>query len=536
MNIRPLGDSWQFSSLPGEQKVTGDSGAPPASDEFTWQGEVWTLHVQPPVNRVQKHQGHKAEKPASRVFSLSEDEITPLTRAKDGSILVDEETGTRVYCGASAKRFLENTSVFNQETEVILPEGNNTTIHLDHMRFSPSNDHGAILLGPGAKAWIECEKGDPVVVTTERHPAWYTRYEAQGEMTEMFEQMAAMTRNLLTCSTYRNRFKPEQLQTLLSFGVVRPSEHDNRFVTWSPFKTHEEIETKLIECGFKGKEISELDALWERTIRRKLLGLQNGRFQKSDFSKETLRKLVDAGITKDFGDREPLAHWRNIYSEKELRGKLSGAGITGDEMEHIVKVWKGTTTSGYDTSGLVWSKGKIAAYSLKEKTNLWNDETTEWLVNSTEYGGENGAFCVGVSNITAAHPSAEPTPFTELRPMESLHRHPRMGEKKQTEVYLVRSGKGVLVSMRKGVPHLTFMNEGDMAVIRPDVPHCVLAMKDNYEHICMQVPSAFQYGLMFKDTQSYESFGVSKQALLDAAFRGLNEGKAGTIPLAELQK
>jgi hypothetical protein len=39
-----------------------------------------------------------------------------------------------------------------------------------------------------------------------------------------------------------------------------------------------------------------------------------------------------------------------------LKGKLSDIGISGQEAQNILNIWKESTKSGYDNTGLTWDK------------------------------------------------------------------------------------------------------------------------------------------------------------------------------------
>ena len=54
--------------------------------------------------------------------------------------------------------------------------------------------------------------------------------------------------------------------------------------------------------------------------------------------------------------------------------------------------------------------------------------------------------------------------------------------------------------MKNGKSGVQILKEGDLAVVGPGVLHCINSILGDYEHIVVQVPSAFQYGFDFKQT------------------------------------
>jgi hypothetical protein len=247
-----------------------------------------------------------------------------------------------------------------------------------------------------------------------------------------------------------------------------------------------------------GEAVEKNGKIWFNTIKRRLYALSSGHAHKTSFTGDQLQKLVNAKIVKPNLLDNINVYWTQYTNEQDLRGNMSQAGLHGQDADAVVDVWKKTNRSGYDNTGLTWDKGKVVAYLLREKLNIWNEQNTEWIVNSTEYAGENEPFTVGVSEVKSPKTYTEPAPFRDIRPGERIHRHPVREDKKQTEAYLVTGGEAAMLTIRQGKPYLTFMKPGDMAVISPGIAHCVLAMNGDYEHICFQVPSAFQYGFLFK--------------------------------------
>ena len=160
-----------------------------------------------------------------------------------------------------------------------------------------------------------------------------------------------------------------------------------------------------------------------------------------------------------------------------------------------------------------------AIYCLDDKINNWSMEKSCWLTNSTELSNrKNGAPSIGTSIVQAD--KSMPTPMSKLRKGEHLHTHPGQADRSQTEIYVVTSGSAALTVVRNGVPQIKVLREGEMAVIPPNTPHCVNSVMGEYEQVVSQIPSAFQYGLAFK--QNYDlPQGYTEEALEEQARKEL---------------
>ena len=211
--------------------------------------------------------------------------------------------------------------------------------------------------------------------------------------------------------------------------------------------------------------------------------------------------------------------WRvNFESEQHLRDALNGNKIYNDEQNKVVEAWYRDNKTGYDITGLKFINDNAAVYSLEDKLNNWSMEKTCWLTNSIALSSNKGTASVGTSVVQAN--LKEPTPMSKLRKAEHLHIHLDTKDKSQSEIYLVTSGSAALTVVRNGVPQIKILRQGDLAVIPPKTPHCVNSVMGEYEQVVSQIPSAFQYGLAFK--QSYDlPEGYSEEALTEQARKEL---------------
>ena len=471
---------------------------------------------------------------AGRIFRVTTSGVEDVERLSDGGFLVDKETGTSAYFGNSAKDYLENTTNYNGETEIVIPDDSVIEMRIGKRGYTQA-ESGAILIGPGTEAKVKVKEGLPLVIHTDKAPDWYEKVTPNGPQSGNFEKMAELNQNLLKIATRKQLFQREDLQTLMAFGIVNDDPENGELVKWDEgIKDDDQLSAKLIEAGFTADKVEEQSKIWYDTVKRKLLKLHCGRISKEELTEKQVDKLLDSGAAvKNSLDNKNI-YWSTFFKESEFRAKMAEKGMSQEEIDDVTKKWEGTTRSGYDHTGLAWDGGNIVAYSLRDKLNMWSEGSTEWIVNSTAYAGKNDPFTVGVSYVNAKKPYMEPTDFHKLRPQEKIHRHPIREEKKQTECYLVNKGKAVLLTMKDDKPQLNFMEAGDMAVIDPGVAHCVLAVSGDYEHLCYQVPSAFQYGFLFKDELNYEDFSTDHTTLLEAAKAGLEQGKHGTLDAHEL--
>ncbi len=516
--INHISDSFT-KDQPIEHCSISDSKSPPSlkKSEVAQTEEIAAITENPMENQY-----------SGRTFRVTETGIEEMPPCSDGGFLVDEETGARAYLGDNAKSFLERTTVFKGETEVVIPDGSEIDLRVSKQGFTLA-EAGAVLLSPGAETQIKVKGRNPLVLSIDKPPSWYQKIGPEGAMKDQFDQMAVLNQSLAHCRTPKNLFNKEDLQKLFDYGVVSNDTENENAVQWDPdIKNNDHLTDRLIEAGFSSEGVEKHSKIWYDTMKRKLMAIHCGRAKKDSFTDEQKKKLIDSSLAKEIGlDKENL-YWTGFLKESEFRNILASSGVSTSDIEDIAKVWKKTTKSGYDNTGMVWDHGKIVAYNIKDKLNMWSEGGTEWIVNSTEYAGENEPFTVGVSYVKAKKAFDEPVDFHELRAQEKIHRHPAREGKRQTEAYVVNKGSAVLLTIVNGKPHFNYMKSGDMAVINPNVAHCVLAASGDYEHMCFQVPSAFQYGFLFKDELSYEQFATDHTTMLEAAKKGLAEGRHGT--------
>ena len=215
-------------------------------------------------------------------------------------------------------------------------------------------------------------------------------------------------------------------------------------------------------------------------------------------------------------------YWRNFYgNENDLRAELYSKGFSKDEEDKIIESWKETNMTGFDLSGLKFIDENVALYDLNGKLNNWTQEKTNWISNSTALANNEGKTpFIGTSLVQTDENKV--FAMSEIRKEEKLHAHPNLEEKRQTEVYLITSGAAALNVVKNGKSCVKILKQGELAVVGPGVQHCVNSILGEYEHIVVQIPSAFQYGFSFKSiVEPPEDY--NEEQLKQEAFKNLYE-------------
>jgi mannose-6-phosphate isomerase-like protein (cupin superfamily) len=460
---------------------------------------------------------------ANKALSIARNGISDIFQQIDGGYMLDLETKTVAYFGDDAKRFLKDRKFFPCETQIICPDNGHLSVTTEG-KTGYINQAGAILTGKEAEAEVKVLDGDPIVITTQNAPLWYEKALPDGPHKDKYNEIIEINKRLMAGDVLKECFKEAELTRLINSNIIR--ELDNKYVHFNYYESGYDLSKHLDKEGFTIEEADIVIKIWLESMHRQLLNLDSGVVSAKLFKSRILDKLVKAQILMPqmaFNDNSYYS-WQTAFNEKELRQKLLLAGIWDHTQDEIVSIWKHTTNAGYDHTGLVMDHGKVVIYALKHKANIWNQQSTEWLVNSLAFPGKNEPFTVGVSQVTAPENFKKAIPFKKIRPSEALHLHPASKDKHQTEVYYINNGEAALLTMQNNKPRIQILKKGDMALIHPGVPHCVMAVKGNYEHSVFQIPSAFQYGFALKEEQKYEDFGITEKDILHDALKMLDEG------------
>ncbi len=194
-------------------------------------------------------------------------------------------------------------------------------------------------------------------------------------------------------------------------------------------------------------------------------------------------------------------------------------GPQGQTFADIVKLGRPYPHRGWDASGLAWERGRAVAYTESDKRNLWTGSVTEWILNSTAWPGQGAPFVTGVSHVCSDLQGIHG--FHDVRQSETFHRHPVREGRRQVEAYLITNGRAALATESGYVT----AERGDLLVVEPGMAHCIAAVEGPYEHLAIQVPSTFQYGLLFK-----EEVATDMDALMQGGIHALKETPSTSLP------
>lgn len=470
----------------------------------------------------------KAEELKNKVFSIKEDGQRPIRKNFQGGYNLEEDAGTTIYFNKDAKDFLKRSIYFKKETQIIIPRDGEVRVTANGKALSCS-DSGAVLIREGTHDRVEVLKGNPIVVTIDKVPEWYKRLTPDGEHRSVSESLTNINKNLLMGHILKEKFTGEQLNKLFSVKLIENvNERYVKFIKLENRESVKEFDEALNLLDFSNDEIDRIRDLWWRSYQKKFYSKESGEIRSDSLSQDTLDKLVKAKMAVEFKPGSGRYFWKGYYSDYEFRHKIWHEALIQDpkENENCIKEFVTSSRSGYDNTGLVWETGNISVYSLKHKANMWSQENTEWIVNSTAYASKGDPFVIGTSTVKSTKEFSEPTPFNDIRKGEVLHCHPiKDGEKKQVEIYVVTNGKAALLTMQNGRPRINVLRPYDIAVIHPGVSHRVMAIEGKYEHVVFQAPSTFQYGMGFKQERNYNEFGTSYEECLNKALDGIKLDK-----------
>lgn len=488
-----------------------------------------------------------AEKIKEAFIITDKEKETPLLITKDNaSYVIDFDSQTEIIYGVDAKKYLDGRSEFEYDTQVVFPKKSSGILQTKGKSI-PLPENSAVILKAGTKdAVIKVDSGYPMLVLSKKDYNWYERYSRnandeniRNKFLELMYYNSHMcnaefspnvllpeylteqdflasvgidkykSRNRLVFDLYERKdmlsdddkqkveFAKELVDSLYQKGIVTTYGDDYcRFV----HLYNDDFERKYLEDqGLTKEEIEAIMPIFHKTRTARFDSKISLKNPADGYPPELLEKMKAKGLLHDNKkDADENIYWRHIYgNEQSLRQSLYELGFDKQEEDIIADNWSKNNRVGYDTSGLKYIDDDMAVYNLDDKLNNWTGEKTNWITNSTAISAKDGsAPFVGVSMVQ--HEQDEILPMSALRKGEKLHSHPNSEEKRQTEIYLITSGAAALNIVKEGKSQIKILKEGDLAVVGPDVMHSVNSISGEYEHIVTQVPSAFQYGLSFK--------------------------------------
>lgn len=498
----------------------------------------------------------------------SQAENIPLMPTKErNSYIVEFDSQTELIYGEDAINYLNSTDTFEYDTQVLLPQKAEGILQTDGKTVNlPENS--AVLIEAGSKAKISGIKGYPTVVITKQDFDWYERYSKTAKDSNIRDKFLELmyynshlyngdfspnallpdrirdeaylksigidkwgSRNSILYLLYNNKDKlPEgdkyivetaksTMDKLHANNLVQSVE--DGFVRLTPYYASEFFENYLAEKGFSNEEIKILTPVTKRARQVRMDSKIASMNYKKDYREDLIPRLQDAGLLYKNLSQTDKIYWKYLFpNENLLREKLKKAGFNQDDENSVVESWHKTNMTGFDISGLKFINNNIAVYNLNDKINNWTQEATNWLSNSTELTSTKGdSPFLGVSFVQCGEGIHS---IHEIRQGESLHSHPALETKKQSEIYMITSGAAALTVVKNDKPQINILKEGDLAIIGPGVKHCINSVMGEYEQVVTQIPSSFQYGFGFKQQEKYPT-GFDESTLDTEAIQKLTD-------------
>ena len=504
------------------------------------------------------------------IITGEENDLPLLVTKKNDSYVVEFDSQTEIIYGIDAKRYLENKDYFEYDTQIIFPKKSKGKITLENGKTITTDENSAILINEGTKAKVDSTKGYPFIVISKKDFDWYERHNNHAQNQDIKNKFLELI--YYNSRLYNAEFTPNSLldksmleeDFLKEAGIDKWGARNNlineiyakkdllneenrqsielRKKLYDKLKNCELIEQTndgymkfklmpkfeflqkiLKDTGFDEDEIAILEPVIKQAREIKMESRSAARNHIDNYDKELVKKMKERGILYDNKKYEDkYIYWRNFYgNENDLRAELYSKGFSKDEEDKIIESWKETNMTGFDLSGLKFIDENVALYDLNGKLNNWTQEKTNWISNSTALANNEGKTpFIGTSLVQTDENKV--FAMSEIRKEEKLHAHPNLEEKRQTEVYLITSGAAALNVVKNGKSCVKILKQGELAVVGPGVQHCVNSILGEYEHIVVQIPSAFQYGFSFKSiVEPPEDY--NEEQLKQEAFKNLYE-------------
>lgn len=495
-------------------------------------------------------------------FIFGADGDTPI-RSRNGSFLIDKQTGSSLIYGKSAVNYLKNNIHFDFDTQVIFPKGASGSVITSDGKKIKLSENSAVMINAGADVKISPDPSSssfPMIVTEKRDYDWYERYgsDAQTEpVKNKYSEISALNAHFFNGAFSTDMLLPDTLKDSsvwndevgigpswkskgkmldvlnenrdnLSADQLSELDNVNKFV--KKLYQNKIIENEdngyvkfrfsfvepyqsafLKEHGLSDDETEFLMPLCDKMRIAKQNSAAARRDNADAYSKESIQKLKDAGLIFNSQKDDGFIYWKEpVDNSKLLEQQLIEAGFSTRERHGIIDAFNSERKSGFDYSGHKYSDEGIAVYNLAEKLNNWSLEETNHVTNATAPSSSDGkSQSIGVSLVQ--YDKSDVAEISKIRKGEQLHSHPNREDARQSEVYLITRGSAALGINQNGKLETKILNAGDLVVIEPGVEHFVTAVKGEYEHIVTQVPSVFQYGFEFKQCAQIDENSLEKQ-------------------------
>lgn len=466
----------------------------------------------------------------------------------NNSYILDFDSQTEIMYGVDAINFLKKTRDFKYDTQVIFPKKSSGVAQVNGKNINLAESSG-IIINAGTKAQIDTLDGYPMVVLSKKDYDWYERYSKNARdinIRNKFDELIYYNSHLYNGSFSPNALLPAKFldeSFLTNLGLDKNtsrnhllydifdrkdslSDEDRQTITFLKElldKLHAKglIETKeegyvrairgynseyfaelLQKEGFNNEEIKTLIPVFKQARQVKMESAFVRKNSASDYPPAVLKKMKEQGILYDNKkDADTNVYWKyHCGNEQTLKQMLQQGGFSQEEQDLIIANWKKANNTGFDLSGLRFLDENVAVYNLNSKLNNWTSCKTDWVTNSTAIASSNGNTpFIGVSMVR--HDGIKPETMAKIRGgQETLHKHPNLNEKRQTEVYLITNGAATIdIVDENNTLKTKLYKKGELVVIGPGISHRVNSVSGNYEHVVLQLPSAFQYGFGFKE-------------------------------------
>jgi len=237
----------------------------------------------------------------NKVLILSKYGETPLIKRPDGGYLVDTGTNTVIYYGIEAKKFLKDASYFKHDTEIICQSDCKIKMESANGEKVSLSEPGAVLINGGTFATVKSIQGNPLVITSEKRPEWYTKMSPVNEHKLFFENLVEKNKHIYA-GHIASALVTEEKKHLITAGIVK--EIDDNYIEFIDIKDISDLSKKLQHSTLNVEQQEKIVSIWQQVQDRLNAVFQNpGEVFLSDFQESTKKtdiflKLQKAGIIK----------------------------------------------------------------------------------------------------------------------------------------------------------------------------------------------------------------------------------------------